>query len=187
MTFGRACKVSARAQVDGPCHFTANTLRPLGPTLLKRRLIAASGWRVAVVPYYAGTSSASAMSASCSSTSRCRCGFSALPGRKQSPTERLCKSLGASRALQCWETSVLPPDVHAKCERKAVKRRSCWRACRCLSICSGQPLWVSLHAVLCSKGVQSAHLPGERSSFPVRLQTPVCQCWRRRRAGRCSW
>ena len=53
MTFGRACKVSARAQVDGPCHFTANTLRPLGPTLLKRRLIAASGWRVAVVPYYA--------------------------------------------------------------------------------------------------------------------------------------
>ena len=44
---------SARAQVDGPCHFTANTLRPLGPTLLKRRLIAASGWRVAVVPYYA--------------------------------------------------------------------------------------------------------------------------------------
>lgn len=39
-------------QVDGPTHFTNNTLRPLGPTLLKRRLLAARGWDVVPVPYF---------------------------------------------------------------------------------------------------------------------------------------
>ena len=29
-----------RMQVDGPWHFTANTLQPLGSTVLKRRLLA---------------------------------------------------------------------------------------------------------------------------------------------------
>ena len=39
-------------QVDGPCHYTANSQRPLGPSLLKRRLMALSGWRIACVPFF---------------------------------------------------------------------------------------------------------------------------------------
>lgn len=39
-------------QVDGPSHFTNNTLRPLGPTLLKRQLLAARGWQMVSVPYF---------------------------------------------------------------------------------------------------------------------------------------
>lgn len=39
-------------QVDGPSHFTNNTLRPLGPTVLKRRLLAARGWELVSVPYF---------------------------------------------------------------------------------------------------------------------------------------
>ena len=39
-------------QVDGPTHFASNTLRPLGPTLLKRQLLAARGWEVVSVPYF---------------------------------------------------------------------------------------------------------------------------------------
>ncbi|BDA44072.1 probable RAP domain-containing protein, chloroplastic at C-terminar half [Coccomyxa sp. Obi] len=39
-------------EVDGPSHFTSNTLRPLGPTLLKRRLLAGRGWEVVSVPYF---------------------------------------------------------------------------------------------------------------------------------------
>ena len=39
-------------QVDGPTHFASNTRRPLGPTLLKRRLLAARGWEVVSVPYF---------------------------------------------------------------------------------------------------------------------------------------
>ena len=44
--------VRPHAQVDGPCHYTVNTQRPLGPSLLKRRLMAASGWRIAGVPFF---------------------------------------------------------------------------------------------------------------------------------------
>lgn len=40
------------AQVDGPTHFTANTLQPLGPTLLKRRQLEAAGWRLLSVPFH---------------------------------------------------------------------------------------------------------------------------------------
>jgi hypothetical protein len=42
-------------EVDGPSHFTANTAppRPTGATRLKRRMLAAAGWRVAVVPFWA--------------------------------------------------------------------------------------------------------------------------------------
>ena len=39
-------------QVDGPAHFTANTLELLGPTLLKQRQLAAAGWRLISVPFH---------------------------------------------------------------------------------------------------------------------------------------
>lgn len=33
-------------EVDGPVHYTVNTLRPVGATLLKRRLLRCLGWQV---------------------------------------------------------------------------------------------------------------------------------------------
>jgi RAP domain len=42
--------------VDGPTHFTANTLELLGPTLLKQRQLAAAGWRLISVPFHEWTS-----------------------------------------------------------------------------------------------------------------------------------
>ncbi|EOD24737.1 hypothetical protein EMIHUDRAFT_254754, partial [Emiliania huxleyi CCMP1516] len=43
-------------EVDGPSHFLLpdglGVRRPNGPTLLKRRLLAAAGWRVSSVPFY---------------------------------------------------------------------------------------------------------------------------------------
>lgn len=33
-------------EVDGPIHYTVNTLRPMGATLLKRRLLSRLGWKV---------------------------------------------------------------------------------------------------------------------------------------------
>ena len=43
-------------EVDGPFHFLLpdgrGLRRPNGPTLLKRRLLAAAGWRVISVPFY---------------------------------------------------------------------------------------------------------------------------------------
>ncbi|EOD17655.1 hypothetical protein EMIHUDRAFT_255878 [Emiliania huxleyi CCMP1516] len=43
-------------EVDGPYHFLLpeglGMRRPNGPTLLKRRLLAAAGWRVISVPFY---------------------------------------------------------------------------------------------------------------------------------------
>ena len=42
--------------VDGPSHFLLpdgrGVRKPNGPTLLKRRLLAAAGWRVISVPFY---------------------------------------------------------------------------------------------------------------------------------------
>jgi hypothetical protein len=39
-------------EVDGPWHFTANTLKPLGPFLLRRRALRLLGWTVVSVPYF---------------------------------------------------------------------------------------------------------------------------------------
>ena len=43
-------------EVDGPSHFllpdSRGVRKPNGPTLLKRRLLAAAGWRVISVPFY---------------------------------------------------------------------------------------------------------------------------------------
>ena len=43
-------------EVDGPSHFLLpdgrGVRRPNGPTLLKRRLLAAAGWRVISIPFY---------------------------------------------------------------------------------------------------------------------------------------
>ena len=40
-------------EVDGPHHFAANTLAPGGGMLARHRLLAARGWAVVSVPYYA--------------------------------------------------------------------------------------------------------------------------------------
>ena len=43
-------------EVDGPSHFLLpdgrGVRKPNGPTLLKRRLLTAAGWRVISVPFY---------------------------------------------------------------------------------------------------------------------------------------
>ena len=43
------------SQVDGPAHFTVNTLQLLGPTLLKQRQLAAAGWHLISVPFHEWT------------------------------------------------------------------------------------------------------------------------------------
>ena len=44
------CKVAVEA--DGPTHFAFNSMRPLGATSLKRRLLKGLGWKVIAVPYF---------------------------------------------------------------------------------------------------------------------------------------
>jgi very-short-patch-repair endonuclease len=39
-------------EVDGPSHFTVNTLEPLGHTRLRDRLLSAMGWQVVSVPFF---------------------------------------------------------------------------------------------------------------------------------------
>ena len=39
-------------EVDGPLHFTSNTLQPMGTSLLRLRLLRALGWKVLSVPFY---------------------------------------------------------------------------------------------------------------------------------------
>jgi hypothetical protein len=39
-------------QVDGPCHFTNDSRKTLGPTRLKRELMALNGWSVIAVPWF---------------------------------------------------------------------------------------------------------------------------------------
>ncbi|GIL62383.1 hypothetical protein Vafri_16604, partial [Volvox africanus] len=39
-------------EVDGPSHFTANTLQPLSPTIYRRRCLENRGWVVVSVPYW---------------------------------------------------------------------------------------------------------------------------------------
>ncbi len=38
-------------ELDGPSHFTTNTLEPLGHTRLRDRLLSAMGWRVVSIPF----------------------------------------------------------------------------------------------------------------------------------------
>lgn len=38
--------------MDGPLHFTSNTLQAMGTSLLRLRLLRALGWRVVAVPFY---------------------------------------------------------------------------------------------------------------------------------------
>jgi very-short-patch-repair endonuclease len=39
-------------EVDGPSHFTTNTLEPLGHTRLRDRLLSAMGWQVVSIPFF---------------------------------------------------------------------------------------------------------------------------------------
>ena len=39
-------------EVDGPSHFTTNTLEPLGHTRLRDRLLCAMGWHVVSIPFF---------------------------------------------------------------------------------------------------------------------------------------
>lgn len=39
-------------EVDGPHHFTANTLRPLGEMFIRKRLLEARRWTVVSVPFF---------------------------------------------------------------------------------------------------------------------------------------
>ena len=39
-------------EFDGPSHFTANTLEPLGHTRLRDRLLSAMGWHVVSIPFF---------------------------------------------------------------------------------------------------------------------------------------
>ena len=39
-------------EVDGPHHFTTNTLSPLGEMLARRRLLESRGWEVISVPFF---------------------------------------------------------------------------------------------------------------------------------------
>ncbi len=39
-------------EVDGPSHFTVNTLEPLGHTRLRDRLLSAMGWHVVSIPFF---------------------------------------------------------------------------------------------------------------------------------------
>lgn len=39
-------------EVDGPHHFTANTLQPLGELLARQKLLEARGWAVISVPFF---------------------------------------------------------------------------------------------------------------------------------------
>ena len=39
-------------EVDGPTHFAGNTHEPLGPTLWRRRMLEARGYRVMSLPYF---------------------------------------------------------------------------------------------------------------------------------------
>jgi hypothetical protein len=39
-------------EFDGPSHFTANTLEPLGHTRLRDRLLSAMGWQVVSIPFF---------------------------------------------------------------------------------------------------------------------------------------
>ena len=55
--FSRAHNTAGeRTEADGPSHFLLpdgrGARKPNGPTLLKRRLLAAAGWRVISVPFY---------------------------------------------------------------------------------------------------------------------------------------
>jgi len=50
-----APRLRTALEVDGPRHFVrcGNALRPSGATLLRNRLLAALGWRVVALPFYA--------------------------------------------------------------------------------------------------------------------------------------
>lgn len=39
-------------EVDGPHHFTANTMKPLGEMLARQKLLQARGWTVISVPFF---------------------------------------------------------------------------------------------------------------------------------------
>ena len=39
-------------EVDGPHHFTVNTLQPLGETQARRKLLLVRGWTVISIPFF---------------------------------------------------------------------------------------------------------------------------------------
>ena len=56
LTFADRPELKVVLEVDGPSHFcrdrSVHYFVPKGNTILKRRLLAASGWKVIVVPFY---------------------------------------------------------------------------------------------------------------------------------------
>ena len=46
------CSQRVAIEADGPVHYSSNTRHLLGPTALKRRLLAQLGWAIVDVPYY---------------------------------------------------------------------------------------------------------------------------------------
>jgi hypothetical protein len=45
-------RIAVEFRVDGPSHFTTNTLEPLGHTRLRDRLLSAMGWCVVSIPFF---------------------------------------------------------------------------------------------------------------------------------------
>ena len=54
MSFERQCTTAGERiciEVDGPHHFSTNTLRPSGENLARQRLLRARGWAVVSIPF----------------------------------------------------------------------------------------------------------------------------------------
>eukprot|EP00850_Spirogloea_muscicola_P015822 SM000124S25954 [mRNA] locus=s124:364412:368170:+ [translate_table: standard] len=94
-------------EADGPSHFAANEeKRPLGPTLLKTRLLQRLGWLV--IPYYEWEALCSDAEREAYLSTRVCCHLPQLVTAYDMPTEATDVSVGESRSLSVVAGHVLP-------------------------------------------------------------------------------
>ncbi|GIL54543.1 hypothetical protein Vafri_10111, partial [Volvox africanus] len=101
-------------EVDGPSHFTANTLQPLSPTIYRRRCLENRGWVVVSVPYWLWNQCRTVTGGGATS--------SGMAEQEEALLLRLMREEGLGEVIEAVTAPPPPPPPPARQQRRRIQK-----------------------------------------------------------------